>query len=188
MNDKIQQDDTASRPVMRVARRRARPGCRPAYEALIRAMFADARQFPGFLGAELIPPEAADGDYQVVTKFAGDDDLQRWDASAERAQWHERLRAVAEGDPEFRYLTGMEAWFAPPPLPALKAPSRLRMTLATWLGIFPTVALYLWFVAPWLAPLPFLLRTAILTALVVPTMTYLVMPRLTRWLRAWLTG
>ena len=48
------------------------------------------------------------------------------------------------------------------------------------------MSLYLWLLAPLLADLPFLARTAILTALIVPTMTYAVMPRLTRLLKNWL--
>ncbi len=60
------------------------------------------------------------------------------------------------------------------------------MTVVSWLGIFPTVAALLWFVAPLLAPLPFLVRTAIFTALVAVAMSYLVMPRLSRWMVWWL--
>ena len=54
------------------------------------------------------------------------------------------------------------------------------------LGIFPTVSFFLWFVLPYLQNLPFLPRTAILTALIVMTMTWVVMPRLTRLLRGFL--
>jgi antibiotic biosynthesis monooxygenase (ABM) superfamily enzyme len=44
----------------------------------------------------------------------------------------------------------------------------------------------LYFVAPYLQGLPFLPRTALLTALIVMTMTWGVMPRLTRWMRGFL--
>ena len=60
------------------------------------------------------------------------------------------------------------------------------MALVTWMGIFPTVSLFLWLVAPWLTPLPFLPRVALLTALIVITMTWVVMPRLTRLMRGFL--
>lgn len=173
-------------PVMRIARRRARAGCTEAYEALVRGMFADTRKLPGFLGAELIPPHQEDGEYQVVMRFATQADLDRWDASEARALWHRRLRAVAGSDPEYRLLGGLEAWFEQPQVPAGHPPPRWKMALLTWLGIFPTVALLLTFVSPWLAALPFLVRTAVFTGLVVLVMTWGVMPRLVPLFRRWL--
>lgn len=172
--------------VTRVVRRRAKPGCERAYEALIAAMFEQASRFPGYLSAELIPPPTPQGEYQILQRFASEADLQRWNVSPERATWHARLRPVAEGDPEYRLLTGLDAWFAPTLLPASKPPARWRMTVVSWLGIYPTVALLLWYVAPLLVPLPFLLRTALFTALVAVAMSYLVMPRLSRAMAWWL--
>ena len=99
---------------------------------------------------------------------------------------NKRMKAVAEGEPEFRKLSGLEAWFEPAVVPATMHPPRARMALVTWLGIFPTVSFFLWFVLPWIQPLPFLPRTAVLTALIVVTMTWVVMPRLTRVLRGFL--
>lgn len=178
--------DAAAAPVTRIARRRAKAGCETDYERLIREMFRRMREIPGFLGADLLPPETPGGEYQVVVRFASEAQLQAWDASPERAKVHARLREVAEGEPEFRSLSGLEAWFAPAVVPATMHPPRARMAVVTWLGIFPTVSLVLWLAAPLLATWPFLLRTAALTALIVVTMTWVVMPRLTRGLRGWL--
>jgi hypothetical protein len=175
-----------STPVFRVVRRRAKPGCEQAYEALIRGMFDEASRFPGYLSAELIPPESPQGEYQIIQRFATAQDLERWNESVQRAAWHKRLRPVAEGDPEYRLLTGLDAWFAPTPIPAASPPKRWRMTVVSWMGIFPTVTLLLWFVAPLFASLPFLLRTALITAMVAVIMSYVVMPRLTRWMAWWL--
>lgn len=179
--------DTAA-PVTRIARRRAKPGCEADYERLIREMFVSMRQSPGFLGADLLPPEEAGGDYQVVVRFASEADLHVWDVSPVRRAHHALLREVADREPEYRRLSGLEAWFAPAVVPASMHPPRARMAVVTWLGIFPTVSLFLWLVAPLLAHLPFLLRTAMLTALIVVTMTWIVMPRLTKLLRCWLSG
>ena len=107
--------------VFRVVRRRAKSGCAPAYEALVRAMFEQARGFSGYLSAELIPPEAEGGEYQILQRFATEADLARWQASDERAGWMEKLSHVAEGDPEYRLLHGLEAWFSPAPQPAPRA-------------------------------------------------------------------
>ncbi|MBU0604529.1 MAG: antibiotic biosynthesis monooxygenase [Gammaproteobacteria bacterium] len=173
--------------VTRIARRHARAGHEAAYEALIREMFAALRTMPGFLGAEMLPPEAPGGEYQIIVHFASEAELLAWDASPARDGLHQRLREVAENEPEYRCLSGLEAWFAPAVVPASTHPPRARMALVTWLGIFPTVSLFLWLVAPQLQSLPFLPRTALLTAMIVVTMTWVVMPRLTRWLRHWLT-
>ena len=175
-----------SEPLVRVVRRKAKPGCEEAYEALIRAMFADASRFPGYLAAQLIPPENAGGEYQILQRFATENDLERWNASPQRALWQERLRAVAEGDPEYRLLTGLDAWFAPTAIPASGPPPKWRMTIVSWMGIFPTVSVLLWLVSPLMASWPFLIRTAVFTALVALAMSYLVMPRLSRWMSWWL--
>ena len=172
--------------VIRVVRRRAKPGCEEAYAAMIRAMFQQASQFPGYQAAQLIAPDMVGGEYQLIQHFATEQDLERWNNSAERAVWQERLRAVAEGDPDYRVLTGLDAWFGPAVLPVSTPPPKWRMTVVSWLGIFPTVSLLLWGVSPYLAGLPFLLRTAIFTALVALSMSYLVMPRVSRWMGWWL--
>ncbi len=173
-------------PVVRVAVRKALPHCGAAYEALLRGMFGDMKAFPGFVSADVIPPANEGGAYQVVTKFDTEADLRRWDQSDAHGDWLNRLDTVAEGSPAYRVITGLEAWFAPEVVPASIHPPRWRMTLATWLGIFPTASLFLWFLGPLLGFLPFLVRTAALTGLIAFTMSYVVMTRLARWLKPWL--
>lgn len=172
--------------LMRIARRRAKPGCAQAYEALVRGMFADARKIPGFQGAELIPPAEGEGEYQVILRFGTEDALAEWDHSETRSLWHQRLSAVAEGAPDYRILNGLEAWFTGPVVAPNQHPVRVRMAFITWLAIFPTVSLLLAYVAPHLESLPFLPRVALITGLVVLIMTWGIMPRLTRLFRRWL--
>lgn len=174
--------------VTRIARRRALPGHEAAYEELVREMFRAMTAHPGFVAADLIPPDAPGGDYQVVVHFAAEDALGGWDASADRARIHERMRAHAVGEPEHRRLSGLEAWFEPAVVPATMHPPRHRMALVTWLGIWPTATLFLWAVAPLLGRLglPFLIITLVNTGLITACMTYLVMPRLARLMRRFL--
>lgn len=172
--------------VYRIVRRKAKPGCEAAYEALVAAMFDDARKFPGYVAATLVPPETPGGEYQINQRFASQADFERWNNSPQRLAWLERLAAVADGDPEYRALNGLEVWFSPPPLPVTRTPPRWRMTLVSWLGIYPTVALLLTYVAPQLDVLPAFARIAVITALVAVLMSYVIMPRLTRWMGWWL--
>lgn len=174
--------------ITRIARRRARPGHETEYEAMLREMLARMREHKGFLGGDLIPPETAGEEYQLVVRFASEAELQAWDMSEDRLQLLERMKDVAEGEPEFRKLSGLEAWFEPAVVPASMHPPRVRMAVVTWMGIFPVVSFYLWLVSLWpgFQGLPFLPRTAAFTALIVATMTWVVMPRLTRLMRGWL--
>ncbi|MEU9115777.1 hypothetical protein AB0D04_29355 [Streptomyces sp. NPDC048483] len=64
---------------------------------------------------------------------------------------------------------------APAPAPA---PSTHRRALITWLAIYPTVTVVLGLIGPVTAGLPLLLRTLILTAIVVPIAAYVLIPAL----------
>ena len=59
--------------------------------------------------------------------------------------------------------------------------SRARGALLTWIAIWPLITGLLLIGDPLLAALPLPLRTLVLTAILVPLMSFVVMPRLTRW-------
>ncbi len=65
---------------------------------------------------------------------------------------------------------------------------RHALALLTWAAIFPLITIVLFLTEPLLQGRPLVVRTFLVTALVVPTMVYAVMPALTRialpWLRA----
>ncbi|NDJ25563.1 hypothetical protein GS682_28905 [Nostoc sp. B(2019)] len=65
-------------------------------------------------------------------------------------------------------------------------PPRYKMFLLTWLAIYPLITgIYLLF-GNLLSGLPLLLRTLLLTGVLVYLMTYLVMPKLTKIFHKWL--
>ncbi len=58
---------------------------------------------------------------------------------------------------------------------------RYRPVLLTWAAIWPLITLLLLLGEPLLSHLPLPLRTLALTGVLVPLMSFVVMPRLTRW-------
>jgi antibiotic biosynthesis monooxygenase (ABM) superfamily enzyme len=58
------------------------------------------------------------------------------------------------------------------------APSVHRRALITWLAVYPTITVALGLLGPATAHLPLLLRTLILTAIVVPIAAYVLVPLL----------
>jgi antibiotic biosynthesis monooxygenase (ABM) superfamily enzyme len=66
-------------------------------------------------------------------------------------------------------------------------PPRHKLALLTWLGAYPVITLILALLGPALVAWPLALRTLVLSVLMVVTLTWLVMPALTRALRSWLS-
>ena len=65
--------------------------------------------------------------------------------------------------------------------------SRHKMVLLTWAGIYPTITLVLWLLLPTLLEyLPLPLMTLVVTGIVVPLMSYVVMPTMVKVFRPWL--
>ena len=75
---------------------------------------------------------------------------------------------------------------APAPSSARSAPPRHKLALLTWLGAYPVITLILALLGPAIISWPLALRTLVLSVLMVVTLTWLVMPGLTRALRPWL--
>lgn len=72
------------------------------------------------------------------------------------------------------------------PVQPPRQPNRHKLVLLTWVGIYPTITLVLWLLLPTLLahfPLPAI--TLIVTAIVVPLMSYVVMPLLLKRFGAW---
>lgn len=84
---------------------------------------------------------------------------------------------------EFRDITVMHRSTA---AKTLAKPPRYKLFLLSWLGIYPLVTGMFLLFGPWLTQLPLLLRTLVLTGVLVYAMTYIVMPRLTRIFQRWL--
>jgi antibiotic biosynthesis monooxygenase (ABM) superfamily enzyme len=70
---------------------------------------------------------------------------------------------------------------------ALTAPPKYKLALVTWTGAYAIITLTLALLGSTMAHWPLALRTLVLSAVMVATLTWLVMPGLTRLLRRWLS-
>jgi len=177
-----------SMTVSRIVRRKPNPGSEAAYEALIRDMVGESSRFPGYLSTAVIPPhtDGDNGEYLIVQRFATQLDLERWDNSAESGAWHQKARLVADNNAAYHSVDGLGVWFAPERTMPVQVAPKWKMTVVSWLGIFPSAATSLWLIDPILSSWPFAVRMAVIIALVAFLMAYVVMPRLTVWMKWWL--
>lgn len=67
-----------------------------------------------------------------------------------------------------------------PAAPPVGPPTKHHLALMIWLCVFPTLTLINLLLAPWLSPMPAVLRTFVLATIAVPIVIYGLMPHLHR--------
>ncbi|MBW4581651.1 MAG: antibiotic biosynthesis monooxygenase [Tildeniella nuda ZEHNDER 1965/U140] len=179
--------NTQDASVTVVISRRVKPGCETAFEAFLVGVTAACSQFPGYLGSSIFRPASVDDpEYRVIFKFDQLSNLRHWEASAERQIWFNQADTLTVCPPNVQVLTGLETWFTLPGKAAIVPPPRYKMSLVTWLAVFPLITALSTLFQTQLALLPIVCRVMVITAIVVPTMTYLLMPQMTRLFAWWL--
>jgi antibiotic biosynthesis monooxygenase (ABM) superfamily enzyme len=68
----------------------------------------------------------------------------------------------------------------------MNRPPRYKLALITWIGAYSIITLILALLGPAMSEWPLPLRTLLLSVIMVVTLTWLVIPALTRLFRAWL--
>lgn len=171
--------------------RRAKPGHEVDLQRTWSQLSEVASHFPGYLGGQLVGPSDPDGAgeprlYHMLFAFDTPEHLRQWQESPERALGLKAIEPHVEGHTVVHELSGLEHWFTPAEARSSAPPPRWKIALITWLGIYPTVLVLFLTIAPYLGSWPLPLRTAILTAVVVVVMTWLVAPTLTKLFHNWL--
>jgi antibiotic biosynthesis monooxygenase (ABM) superfamily enzyme len=67
-------------------------------------------------------------------------------------------------------------------------PPRVKLAILTWASAYALITTFLALLGPSIAGWPLALRTLVLSVTMVSTLTWVVMPRLTRLFRPWLAG
>ncbi|MFI7302678.1 antibiotic biosynthesis monooxygenase [Micromonospora aurantiaca] len=186
---------TQAVPVTVAVSRRADPARTDEVVAWMRAGTALAESFPGFLGAGFVRSAPGSGEWHVMYRFADADTLRDWEDSPQRHWWLGSAQGIVEHTRVER-RTGIEGWFDPPvnhvvetfgePEPA--APPRWKQAVTIWLAFFPLSLAATLLTTRFLAGVPLAGRTLLMTLVLTPLMTYLVLPRITRALHRWLHG
>jgi uncharacterized protein len=191
-------DHTGPHPVTVAITRRVRPEDELLMQAWVHAGTSMAERFPGFLGTGWVRPAADSADWHMLYRFDSPESLQRWERSTERTRWLRSAEDLVEHT-RVEHRTGIEGWFDEPrertvdDLRAATGPStppappRWKQATVIWLAFFPTNLLFTWLLTPHTRSWPLALRVLAMTLLLTPIMTYLVLPQVTRLLQPWLS-
>jgi antibiotic biosynthesis monooxygenase (ABM) superfamily enzyme len=169
--------------------RTVKSGREPEFERAMHEFAKRSLELPGQLGIHVIRPATGSGsrDYRMVRKFASRAALQAFRDSQEYAQWNQHVHELTEGVARFEELTGLESWFTPPGAEIRPLP-RWKMAIVTFLGVYPLTSILPGIFMSLLPGWHPLHVNVVVTGLIVASLTWLIMPLLTRLLRRWLNA
>ena len=171
-------------PIHIAITRRVRPGCEAEFQAALREFFQASFGQGGVLGASMLtPPPGSDSHkFGILRSFASETERDEFYESPMFKTWEQRASTLTEGEPEYRELHGLEAWFRSPRNP----PPRWKMATVTLLGVYPVSLLIGVVLSATLKKLPLVLNLLVVSAIIVSMLTWVVMPFVTRLLHGWL--
>ena len=173
-------------PVTMVISRVAKRGAESDLERWIEGVSQVVGRFEGNRGIQVIRPrDPAEPEYVLLVSFAHWRNLRAWIASREREQWLAKAEPFTEST-SAQVLTGMETWFTLPGRHVSRQAPRWKQAVVTFLAIYPLVILLNLALEPALSAAPLPLRTLAMSGLLVPLMTWVVMPNMTRLFWTWL--
>jgi uncharacterized protein len=170
-----------------LVRRKIKPGRHEAFERAMHEFMQFALKFPGHEEIHVLRPGGSTShDYMVVDKFATPAARDAFKGSPEYREWMDHLGALSEGEPSIEEMGGLAGWFTLPEHPGAKPPPKLKMAVVTFLAVFPLALVFPSLFKATLPSLHPLLAVALINVCIVASLTWVVMPLLTRLFRGWL--
>jgi antibiotic biosynthesis monooxygenase (ABM) superfamily enzyme len=170
-------------PIHVAITRTVKAGREAEFQQALREFFRTSFTHGGVLGAHMLEPVWTESrEYGILRTFASEAERDAFYSSPMFAEWERRVKPLVEGEPVYRTLSGLEAWFRT----GHGLPSRWKMAVATLIGVYPTSLFLSATVGQAVQTWPFLLRGLVFAACMVAMLTWVVMPLVTRVLRSWL--
>jgi hypothetical protein len=173
-----------TRQVVVAITRKVKSGREQEFESALEEFFSNVRGEASTEGQFYMRPASKDGStYGILRAFKSTSDREAFYRSQAFQSWLRIVEPLVDGEPEYRELHGLEAFF---PQRSIVHPPRWKMAIVTWLGVFPMVVLWANLLRPLTHSLHPVVATAIVAGFVVVSLAWGVMPLLTRLFQTWL--
>jgi antibiotic biosynthesis monooxygenase (ABM) superfamily enzyme len=165
--------------------RRVKPGRERDFERELLGFAQRSLVESGTRGVHLIYPSSSSGpnEYGILRTFVSDSDRTAFYKSALYCEWLIAIGSLVDGEPKYRELHGLEAWFRNP---SSGGPPLWKMAIATYLGVVPVIMFLSLTLGRLIRNWNFVLNNIVFNAFVVALLTWVVMPVITRILHSWL--
>jgi antibiotic biosynthesis monooxygenase (ABM) superfamily enzyme len=174
-------------PLTTIVRHTIKQGAEKEFEEWFRAIGKKVSAFKGFKGKYLIPPKkgASTNEYTVAFQFENIETLTFWMDSEERKEEVKKLKSFSQKEMELEHQEGIDFWFTNSDEEA-KKPPKWKMSLLTWLAVFPGVALLSLLYRAIFPSFPTIALTLFVTLTLVPLLTWVLMPNIVIFFKKWL--
>jgi hypothetical protein len=175
-----------SPPIHLAITRKVKPGREGAFERELLVFGQRSLIEPGARGVHFIYPTPGSGsqEYGILRTFANLEDREAFYRSALYREWLATVESLVEGEPGYRELHGLEAWFRGSQTPD---PPRWKMALLTWAAVWPVSMAVPALLAPVLgSTLPNVIFAGLVALGIVLALTWAAMPALVKLARPWL--
>ncbi len=131
----------------------------------------------------LVPPPGSESpEFGILRTFASEQDRDAFYNSPMFKAWEVRIMPLIEGEPVYRQLTGLEAWFRSPQNP----PPQWKMALLTWVAVWPVSMAVPAALNPLSGQMPNFIFAGVVAGGIVLVLTWVAMPALVKVARGWL--
>ncbi len=174
-------------PVTALTVRVVKPHRMNDFEEWVKGVNQVVKGYKGYLGTDIIRPrDHAHSEHVIVHRFDEYVHLRNWMGSLEREEWEKRLEDLTTGVIH-QEAHGFEPCFTLPDCPAvLTPPAKYKMTVLTIMALYPPLLALSTFIQHLFYGWPRALLILLTVLLLVPAMTYFIMPWMTRLFRSWL--
>jgi len=123
-------------PIHVAITRRVRSGCEADFQQALREFIQASFTHGGVLGAGMFVPLPGSDmrEYGILRTFHNERERDAFYESPIFKAWEERVKPLVEGEPVYRRLHGLEAWFRNPSLPN---PPEWKMAVLTFIAVWP---------------------------------------------------
>jgi antibiotic biosynthesis monooxygenase (ABM) superfamily enzyme len=172
-------------PIHVAITRRIKPGCEAEFQQALREFFKTSLSHLGVQGANMLvpPPGSHRNEYGIIRTFASDEERKSFYASPAFLAWKEKVSSLTEGEPAYKELHGLEAFFRNQTAPN---PPQWKMAVATYLGVVPVTIFTSQTVGQLLKGQNYFVANLVSNACVVALLAWAAMPLVTRILKRWL--
>jgi len=164
-----------------------KPGLEQQFEMALHTVIEQAKQFSGYQGVQIIRPDSKSNQaYLLLIRFDNEVTYQAWEQSDIRRMWSQKLQTFIHKESQVRFQEGLEFWFSDPHTSTPVPPTKWKMAFLTWLVIYPLILLLSNVAGFYLGFLPPSVRLLLVSMTLVATMTYVLMPWITKTFAFWI--